>query len=305
MILSDKEKEEAAQLSLFILNTTFLKQEKELFYKYIQVLNISDLEYFLDNFSFLYEKNNSIELDTLKFNAQIDTDRDFSEEELQVLFDFFLITPRIVSIYTESLRQIGSLEDVIRLYHSYINNFNKLLDRYFSTISIDDQEIRAIVHDWIIDFKNRIQNIKEQIEYSKKIAEKPKQPTVLEWKGKQTERSRISKKIRSLGFTNKPTDFEKVFTEKKPTEWLGSHYVLAHLIYSLGNKTLENKKIKSSDRSGYMAVASLYFTDCNCVTLSHLKINLNDLSYKVRHSKSEHSDIKAIVDNILSALIQK
>lgn len=163
MILSDKEKEEAAQLSLFILNTTFLKEEKELFYKYIQVLNISDLEYFIGNFSFIYEKNNSVELDTLKFNTQIDTDREFTEEELQVLFDFFLITPRIVSIYTETLRQKGTLEDVISLYLSYINNFNKLLDRHFSTTSADDQEIRAIVHDWIIDFKNRIQNIKEQI----------------------------------------------------------------------------------------------------------------------------------------------
>lgn len=306
MNLSEKEKEEFAKGSLSIVKTNFTKEEKAVFYKYLQVHNISDLEYFKNNISLFYEKNNIVELDILKFNSTIDTVREYTNDELKVLNDFFLITPCIVSIYAELIRQRSTIEDVLILYRSYINNFNKLLDRYFiSPTSNDEQEFKNIIDGWITTFKNRIQDIQEQIELNKttNVITTIKLEPVLEWIGDDTKLSKLSCTLKKFGYTNKPTDFEKVFKKQKPTIWIKEHYVLAYLLYRLGGYEIVNKKFKTIPiQVGYMNVASLYFKNCDSNLLSQQKNYLNDLSYKVRKSKKKYTETIVFVDSLLKDL---
>ncbi len=297
----DSDNDENIKIAIEVSEKLFLDEEKKIFDKYLKFFKLTAKEYFAIGMGLVYEKNNRIEIDTLKYSispltnfTNIDS-TGISEEDYKIIHDLFKLSPKIYAIYAEMIRQKGTLNDVLNLYYNYKSNNNKIIERFSDFQDSNLYEIEEINN--IID--KRIQETKEQIEYEKSlIPDKPKS-TLLWSERRKTDLSKISKRLHNYHLTNKSTDFEKVFLENKPTEWKGSYHILAHLLYCLGNISLENKLIKTSDRSGYMQTALLYFMDCNCNSLLQLDIRLNDFSSKVRRANSEHDEVKEIVSKIL------
>lgn len=311
--LSEEEKKEIAKEILNNINSYFLEHEKEIFYKYLRISNKTDVEFLIQGLGFLYENNNQVEVDILALSP-------FSEgfvksippNELYLLKDFFEITPCIISIYAEMARKTGTLYDVLKMYNVYISTFNKVIDR-FPPIGINKDTDEAIskIKSWSERIKERIESVKEEISFQKELEEvnkveskTVKSTPILEWKGQKTNLSKLSRKLYEEKLTKSPTSFEKIFTEKIPTEWKGSIHCLAYFLYSLKHSFENNPKIIASDGTGYMKTALFYFTNRESKLLSQQKYDLSDLAYKVKNTKSKHVDTKRLIDKIIKEIFQ-
>lgn len=311
--LPEEEKVEIAKEILNNINTYFLEHEKETFYKYLHLSGQTDVEFLIQGLGFLYQNNNQVEIDILTlspFSEKIS--KSITPENAYILKDFFEITPSIVSIYAEIIRKTGTLYDLLELYNIYLKLFTRVIDR-FPPIGINEEvnEVINKINSWSERIKERIKSVKEEISFQKELEllsknelKTEKSTPILEWKGHDNELNRLSRKLYQEKLTNKPTSFERVFTENKPTEWKGSIHCLAYFLYSLKNSFENNPKIIASDGTGYMKTALFYFTDCESKLLSNQKHDLSDLAYKVKNTKSKHIDTKRLIDKIIKETFQ-
>lgn len=121
----------------------------------------------------------------------------------------------------------------------------------------------------------------------------------LEWIGDFQILKKISKELKIKGYTEKPTDFEKAFREKKVIRWLKEPEYLSYLLYCLSN--YNPKQFKTGGKGQYK-VASEYFYDYSEKVVK--KINIKDLihnitkRYYVKHSKLRKR-VNLLIDTFL------
>jgi hypothetical protein len=128
----------------------------------------------------------------------------------------------------------------------------------------------------------------------------PKNIGTLEWKGSLKVLNELSKELKAKGFTNNPTDFEKVFIKQTPTDWLKEPEYLAFLLDNLYN---HSPRQFEASLGGKFKIAEKLFYDYR--KKSRKEINLSNLLYNVnkRQATKQHK-IRERVNILISQFIK-
>lgn len=311
MDLTEEEKEEYQKSAVDFFNTSLFAHEKIIFENFLNAIELSFIDYFKYSLPLLYIRNDKFELDTYNLATSllakhIESLGQLSPDKEEAIEQFGMLTPRLIALNAEFLRRNTDLTVVRDYYLSCINNLKKVLENFSDTDSVEP------LSKFIFDLEKRKTDIEQEISEELSAYQNPIEVSALEtiehksfliWKGGSL--SPVSKKVHSLGLTNLPTDFEKVFTDKKPTEWKGDLKVLAHLLHRL--KSFQNKsgvndsKISASGKHGYFKTANEYFLS-GSVKLPLKNADLSDLAFKVRKNPSKHQQIMGLVESIISKI---
>ncbi len=313
MELSDEEKNEFSLFLKQYVKSFLLDDEVEIFERFIKLSEKKGIDFIKDVIPHLHDKNNITEIDINSVIPSIKLlSTSINKEEDKIYTDFFKIIPSIIFIFSEMMRSEGDLKGVLNVDYTFLNHLNKVNNRFYSVKENEEnKDIFKLIDSWKNSSKERIANTKEEISFQKELEEvnkveskTVKSTPILEWKGQKTNLSKLSRKLYEEKLTKSPTSFEKIFTEKIPTEWKGSIHCLAYFLYSLKHSFENNPKIIASDGTGYMKTALFYFTNCESKLLSQQKYDLSDLAYKVKNTKAKHVDTKRLIDKIIKETFQ-
>lgn len=158
---------------------------------------------------------------------------------------------------------------------------------------VDDALLQSI-NNWVLHKRN---NLPVQIEKPQSVSSK-KTPR-LYWVGrkgvdKDMQLKEFSKKLYSKQYTNKPTDFEKIFTEHKQIGWQKTIEELAYLFWFLNKEGI----IKSSPNRGFLKLVRHYFDDY--CTLVVNKNGLKDIIYQMNTKQPlRHENVKKSIEKLV------
>jgi hypothetical protein len=309
MDLTEEEKEEYQKSAVDFFNTSLFAHEKIIFENFLNAIELSFIDYFKYSLPLLYIRNDKFELDTYNLATSllakhIESLGQLSPEKEEAIEQFGMLTPRLIALNAEFLRRNTDLTVVRDYYLSCINNLKKVLENFSDTDSFEP------LSKFIFDLEKRKTDIEQEISEELSAFQNPIEVSAIEhksfliWKGGFL--LPVSKKIHSLGLTNLPTDFDKVFTEKKTTEWKGDLKILAHLLYRLksfkNNAGVPDSKISASGKHGYFKTANEYFLSGSAM-LPLKDADLSDLAFKVRKHPSKHQQTIGLVDSIISKIL--
>ncbi len=169
----------------------------------------------------------------------------------------------------------------------------------FQTDKRADKITSWIVHERTKKQAHKLDSVPDVIH----ISQAPVINSSLQWIGSSTSLNKLSKELSAQGYTELPTDFEKVFTETKQIRWLREPELLAFLLHEL-YKHPSGKQFKNDHGGkGYFKVADPYFYDYSGKVVK--KFNLKDLSHNVNTRFPEkYSKIKEKVGFMLTQYLK-
>jgi hypothetical protein len=189
-------------------------------------------------------------------------------------------------------------------YQKLIFKQNKEFDSVDFTTLVEHRVCKAIEWMSIYRTEERLDRIMQWVKENKKIVIDKNQNEIidsLKWIGEPKILKNLSKELKIKGFTKKPTDFEKVFTEQKIINWLKEPEYLAYLLFSL-----YNSKIIKAYKRGYFKTAEIYFYDCTDTVVKKFKEGqLKELNHNITKRKpAEYLKLKANIDSFLKGIIK-
>lgn len=168
MVFSEEEISKMMTLTSEITDRYLLTHEKQIFDDFLEVMELTTNEYFKLSFGLLYEKDNQLELNTLELSSIPSTSKELSEDENSKAMAFYELTPQIMAITAEMIRQEFDAATVIDYYQFNLRTANKLRDRLHK----DDHHI---LDNWIETIRVRIDDLYYDLDYLRSL---PKQTTI-------------------------------------------------------------------------------------------------------------------------------
>ncbi|MCW3071845.1 MAG: hypothetical protein JWO44_1735 [Bacteroidetes bacterium] len=155
--------------------------------------------------------------------------------------------------------------DKIRFFLNHqlrMHKGNYLIPRDGFAAYIERDVCRQIEKLSLIDTKERLQEIREWLEFNR--TKQPKEKKLVWTDPTKYDLDKLSEKLYCLGFMEGPEDFKNIFTRNKKTKWLKSIEELAYLFYYLKHRGI----IRPEATRGYLRHLEYIF--------DHLAILQND-----------------------------
>ena len=203
----------------------------------------------------------------------------------------------------------GLMERVLK---NNIKDFNLLIygesdatlifEKGMKTVKESEKLFNSIIN---IAYSNILSFLKQQVvkeeKKNSKRGEDIKDDVYLKWLGTLPNLRNISKELHLKKYTEKPTSFVKLFTEKSNITWLKEPEYLAYLLYKLYHHDV--RQFSPSDNSkAYLKTANKY---CNYSTKIAKKYNLSTVIHNVIiRQASKYVQLRKRVESFVTGQIK-